>query len=190
MSAVEKQTEAEPQAVVEAPEESRVPVAQCEIDEIIRKRVYGAVALGMAPLPMVDLLGLYALQVELVSALAKKHNVPFKPDMVKALLGSLVGSVLPVSLAPAFFSLFKLIPVIGWTAGASTMCIIGGASTYAVGRVFDKHFASGGTLLNVETDKLRTAFKEKYEEGKEYVGKLRKKSTAAKEEAPEPQAAG
>jgi uncharacterized protein (DUF697 family) len=180
-------TEKEPQAALEAPvaEEPKAPIPQHEIDEIIRKRVYGAVALGMAPVPLLDLVGLYAIQVELVRALAEKHGVPFRADLTKTLLGSLVGTVLPVGLAPAFFSLFKLIPVIGWTASASTLCIVGGASTYAVGRVFEKHFASGGTLLNVETDKIGAAFKEKYEEGKSFVGKLRKKPAPAEQaEAP------
>lgn len=187
MSAADTKTESgkPTEAEIPAAEEPKAPIPQHEIDDLIRKRVYAAVALGMAPVPLLDLVGLYAIQVELVRALAEKHGVPFRADLTKTLLGSLVGSVLPVGLAPVFFSLFKMVPLIGWTASASTMCIVGGASTYAVGRVFEKHFATGGTLLQVEADKLGTAFKEKYEEGKAYVGKLRKKNAP---EAPQAEA--
>lgn len=159
MSATEKKAVEEQQdsvtTAVSEPLEEQPAVTQCEIDSLIRKRVYAAIALGLAPLPLVDLVGLYGIQVELVSALARKYGVPFKQDMVKALVGSLVGSVLPVAAAPTFFSLFKLIPVIGWSTSATTMSIIGGAATYAVGRIFDRHFASGGNLLQADTEKLR-----------------------------------
>lgn len=185
MSATEKQAADQQESVVAVASEAteaKAAVSQCEIDALIRKRVYAAIALGLAPLPLVDLVGLYGIQVELVSALAHKYEVPFKKDMAKTLIGSLVGSVLPVAAAPAFFSLFKLIPIIGWSASATTMSIIGGASTYAVGRVFDKHFASGGTLLQADTGALREAFKEKYEEGKSFVSKMgNKKAPAAQD---------
>jgi uncharacterized protein (DUF697 family) len=190
MSAAEKKSDAEKQSPASMdntpePAEPQAPVAQSEVDSIIRKRVYAAVALGLAPLPLVDLIGLYAIQVELVRALAKKYGVPFKSDKVKTLLFPLIGSVMPVSAVPVLRSMFRMIPVIGWTASATATCIAGGASTYAVGWVFDRHFASGGTLLQADTEKLRTAFKEKYEEGKKFVGKIGKKGEGAAPEAAE-----
>lgn len=160
-------------------------VCQDEIDAIIRKRVYGAMALGLAPVPMLDLVGLFAIEVELVNALAKKYDVPFSKDRAKNIIGSLLGSALPVALGPAAFSVLKAIPLIGMTAGAATMTIMGGASTYAVGRVFNKHFASGGTLLNMEGAKLKESFRNYYNEGKQYVKGLRKKSDAAEPAAEE-----
>lgn len=150
-----------------------------EVDAIIRKRVYGALGLGLIPIPLVDLAGLYALQVELVYALAKKYDVPFKPDRVKTLVVSLVGSVLPVSLAPAVASLCKLIPIVGWTTGAISLSAVGGACTYAVGRVFAQHFALGGSLLNLDKEKLQKPFARAFEEGKAFVGNLGKKDEAA-----------
>lgn len=195
MSAVENQTDNEQQNPAETaalvPKEARPAIPQWEIDDIIRKRVYGSAALGMAPIPLLDLVGLYAIQLDLVRALAKKYGVPFSADRVKTLISALVGSVLPVSLVPIVASLAKLIPVIGWTTSASSMSLVGGASTYALGRVFARHFATGGSLLHVDTEKMKDSFKETYEDGKKFVKKLGKKSApeAAAPDTVEPQTA-
>ena len=56
----ETATEAPPVAALKA------RVSRAEIDDIIRKHVYGAMALGLAPLPLIDVLGLVAIQMNLV----------------------------------------------------------------------------------------------------------------------------
>ena len=113
MNAIEKAPETTQNIPPEAPEQDALPVSQDEIDALIRKRVYGAMALGLAPVAVLDLVGLFAIQVELVSALAKKYDVPFSKERAKNLIGSLLGSALPVALGPAAFSLLKAIPLIG-----------------------------------------------------------------------------
>jgi uncharacterized protein (DUF697 family) len=143
-------------------------------------------ALGLAPVAVLDLVGLFAIQTELVNTLAKQYGVPFSKDRAKNLVGTLLGSAFPVALGPAAFSLLKAIPLVGMTAGAATMCIMGGASTYAVGRIFNRHFASGGTLLDMDAGKLKDSFRSYYDEGKQYVKNLRKQSP--KEEAAPEQA--
>ena len=167
-----------------APEQEAPIVAQSEVDAIIRKRVYGAMALGLAPVAVLDLVGLFAIQVELVNALAKQYDVPFSKDKTRNILGTLLGSALPVALGPAAFSLLKAIPLIGMTAGAATMTIMGGSATYAVGRVFNRHFASGGTLLDMDAAKLKESFRTHYNDGKQYVKNLRKKAAGTEDAAP------
>lgn len=163
-------------------------VSPCEVDAIIRKRVYCAIGLGLAPLPLVDLAGLLTIQMELVHALAAKYGVPYRADLTKTVLGSVLGSLLPVAAAPAFASLAKFIPFIGMTTSAVTMSVTGGAATYAIGRIFARHFASGGSLLDVDTAKMRESFKTNYQKGKDYVAKLRKKDGAEAEPAEADQA--
>ena len=116
-----------------AADEGPVLVPEELIEQIIRKRVYAALALGLAPVPLLDLAGLFAIQVELVRRLAKEHQVPFKANLAKSLIASLVGGALPVAAAPLFASLIKFVPVIGTTTGAVSMSIMGGAATYGVG---------------------------------------------------------
>ena len=76
---------------------------------------------------------------------------------------------------PLAASLLKSIPVIGFTAGAATISIMGGASTYALGWVFDRHFRKGGNLIDFNAEEAKTYFKEKVEEGKTLVGKIKNK---------------
>ena len=55
------------------------------------------------------------------------------------------------------------------------MAIISGASTYALARVFINHFESGGTLDNLDKEKIREFYKEKVKEGKKVAKKLKEK---------------
>lgn len=183
----QQETEIQDQEITpsESTENEQVIVPQTEVDAIVRKRIYASMALGLAPIPVLDLVGLMGVQIELVHALAKKYDIPFKKNLAKTLIGSLVGGVLPVGVAPLFASLIKVVPVIGLTTGAASMCILGGASTYAVGRIFAKHFASGGTLLDLKTEKVKDSFKEHFEKGKNLVASMKKESTDGQEPAPE-----
>lgn len=161
-----------------------VVVPRAEVDAILRKRVYASMALGLAPVPILDLVGLTAVQIELVHALAKKYEVPFKKNVAKTLIGALVGGVLPVGVAPLFASLVKAVPVIGLTTGAASMCILGGASTYAVGKIFARHFAAGGTLLDLKAEQVKDSFKEQFEKGKKLVSSMKKNKEAFAEQEP------
>ena len=160
------------------------------VDAIIRKRVYGAVGIGFIPVPLVDFLGLTALQIELIHALAKAHGVEFKKERVKSIISSLCGGLLTTASVPLAASLLKSIPVIGITAGAATISIMGGSTTYALGWVFDRHFRKGGNLIDFNAEEAKTYFKEKVEEGKDLVGKRKKKikKEAAETPAEEPAA--
>ena len=154
------------------------------VDAIIRKRVYGAIGIGFVPVPLVDFLGLTALQIELIHALAKAHGVEFKKERVKSIISSLCGGLLTTASVPLAPSLLKSIPVIGITAGAATISIMGGSTTYALGWVFDRHFRKGGCLIDFDAEEAKTYFKEKVEEGKNFVGKLKKKVKKEAAEAP------
>lgn len=158
---------------------------EAAVDAIIRKRVYAAIGIGFVPIPLVDFLGLSALQLELIHALAKAHGVEFKKERVKSIISSLCGGALTTVSIPFAASLFKSIPIIGTTAGAATICIMGGATTYALGWVFDRHFRNGGTLADFDAKEAKAYFKTKLEEGKALVGKMKqavKKDAAAAEE--------
>ena len=48
----------------------------------------------------------------------------------------------------------------------AAMPAVNGAFSYAVGRVFIRHFESGGTFLDFDADKVRGYFNEQFREGK------------------------
>ena len=103
------------------------------VDAIIRKRVYGAIGIGFVPVPLVDFLGLSALQLELIHALAKAHGVEFKKERVKSIISSLCGGILTTASVPLAASLLKSLPVIGITAGAATISLMNSAVRQTIG---------------------------------------------------------
>ena len=141
-------------------------VSKAEIDEVIRKHVYGAMALGLAPVPLIDVIGLIAIQMNLVRSLAEKHGVSFQSHLAKPVIVSLIGSVVPVAITPMIASFVKIIPVIGYTTGAASLSLLGAGATYAVGRVFADHFAAGGNMNDFDANSSQAAFKSEFEKGK------------------------
>ncbi|MBF0100086.1 MAG: DUF697 domain-containing protein [Desulfobacterales bacterium] len=147
--------------------------AEDEAEQIIKNHVYTAMGVGLVPVPIVDWVAMIGVQLNMLRKLAKAYNVPFLQDKVKNLVTSLVGGTFPVSIAAPFASLLKFIPVIGTTTGALSMSIIGGATTYAVGKVFNQHFASGGTFLTFDPKAVKEYYNKMFQEGKEIVTKLK-----------------
>lgn len=150
-----------------------------DTDRIIRHHMYGAAGVGLIPIPLVDLAGLTGVQINMLRKLAKAHNVPFSKDKAKHFIGTLVGSATPVAVGGTVASLIKAIPIIGQTTGALTMPALGGAATYALGKVFDKHFSSGGTFLDFDTTVFKDYYAKMMKEGEKLVSKVwkRKKGT-------------
>ena len=71
--------------------------------------------------------------------------------------------------------LVKMIPFVGMVAVPA----FAGASTYALGKVFEQHFASGGTFLNFDAVAVRQHFLELYEKGKTTVSGIASEAITA-----------
>ena len=56
------------------------------------------------------------------------------------------------------------------------MSVLSGASTFALGEVFKKHFETGGTFLDFDPGRLKNYYNEKFEKGKEMAADLQKKN--------------
>jgi len=140
-----------------------------QISKLIRHHVYGSMAIGLVPLPMVDFLGITGVQLNMIRKMAKYYDIPFSKDVTKNLILSLIGGALPVSASYPFASSVKLIPIVGQSVGAVSMPIIAGASTFAVGKVFYRHFGSGGTFLTFDPEKARAYYEEMFQKGKNIV---------------------
>ncbi len=149
-------------------EEISGEVTKPELDRLIRHHVWASIGVGLVPIPLADMVALTAIQINLVRKIAKAYEIPFLRDKVTNILGALVGSIIPSHAGvPLAASIAKTVPVIGSTAGAVTMPVIAGAATYAVGKVFVQHFASGGTFLTFSPDKVKDYYAEMLKEGQE-----------------------
>jgi uncharacterized protein (DUF697 family) len=149
------------------------PVTQKDIDKVVRNHTLGSMGVGLIPMPMVDIVALTGVQLNMLRKLAKLYNIPFSKDKVKHLVASLIGSGLSVSMSGALASMLKAIPVVGQTSGALAMPALSGAITYAVGKVFIQHFASGGTFLDFDPETVRAYYAEMLKEGEKAVGDMK-----------------
>jgi uncharacterized protein (DUF697 family) len=139
---------------------------EAEANIVVRNHMLGAMAVGLIPVPAVDLVGIAAVNLKMLHGLSKTYELPFTNDLGKSVLASLssaVGAELASRLLTA--GVTKLFPGIGSLIGAVAMPISAGATTYAVGKIFIQHFESGGTLLTFDAAKIREFFKAKYKEG-------------------------
>ncbi|MCI5124125.1 MAG: DUF697 domain-containing protein, partial [Candidatus Electrothrix sp. AR5] len=143
---------------------------------------YAGMAMGFVPFPLLDLAALATLQLRMLHRLSQIYGVEFKASLGRSASSSLVGGVASVaSAAPVAASLTKFIPGVGHLLSYGTLLILNGASTYAVGKVFARHFSSGGTFLTFDPETARDYFAEQYEKGKEVVTSLKKKKGDAAE---------
>lgn len=133
-----------------------------EANEIVNKYMLPSLAVGIIPIPLVDLAALMAIQVKLVHSLANHYQVEFSGELEKSMIAGLLGGSFTVETTA---SLMKIIPVYGQISGMISTAIVGGATTYAVGKVFIQHFEAGGTFLNFNPEEVREYFAEQLKEG-------------------------
>jgi len=142
-------------------------------DKLIRGHVYASMGMGLIPIPFADFAGVSVIQLNLLKKLAEAYNVPFSKDMVKNLIAALIGGAAPASFGRYLFSMMKTLPLLGTAVGIAGASIVGGASTYAVGKVFNRHFAEGGTFLTFDTEKAKAFYTEMFEEGRRVAADMK-----------------
>lgn len=144
------------------------------VDNIVKYHVWGAMGIGMIPLPLVDFVALTGVQLNMLRKLAKAYDIRFSKDKGKTIIATLIGGGIPTTVSMPVSSLLKTIPLIGQTAGAITMSALAGATTYALGKVFIQHFESGGTFLNFDPDAVRDYYNEMFKEGQKVASQTKK----------------
>lgn len=140
-------------------------------DSIIKNHMIWSMGAGFIPVPIADLFAVSAIQLDMIRQMCKLYDVDFKQTEGKALITALTGS----GLARLGARAVKFIPGVGSILGGVTMAALSGASTYALGEVFKKHFETGGTFLDFDPQRLKNYYNEKFEKGKEVAEEMRKK---------------
>jgi uncharacterized protein (DUF697 family) len=146
-----------------------------QADRLIVKYGYSSSLTGFIPVPMLDIVGLMSVQRIMLYRMSVLYSVPFKKNLAKALLTTLTGSLASGAAAPIAGSALKVIPGVGTLVGGAGMATLGGASTYAIGRVFKQHFEKGGTLEDFDPEKVEDELEAELKKGKE--SSARKKSS-------------
>ena len=135
-------------------------------EQVIRKYAYGSLAVALIPLPLADLAALTGVQMKLIDRLATFYGVPFSEERTKNIIASLVGASVPLGLTRAVCSILKFVPFVGFSVALVSQSVLSGASTYALGKIFVRHFESGGTFLNFDSQKAKSYYDEQVKKGK------------------------
>jgi uncharacterized protein (DUF697 family) len=142
------------------PESEWTPERRAEMAEqlVDRFALWSGVA-GLIPLAGVDILTVGGIQVQMLRRLSQIYGVPFSENRGKAFIASLAGSMIPASSALGAASALKIVPIFGTLISAFVMPTLSAGATYAIGKVFIQHFATGGTFLDFHAPNYREFFK-------------------------------
>jgi len=145
-------------------EQSPKASKRADADKIVRRYMIWSAGTALIPLPLVDMIAVTAIELALLKKLSDHYEIRFSTQRGKALIASLIGG-----LHAGLFtgSLLKMVPVIGVGGAAIPIAALAGALTYAVGKVFIRHFEAGGTLLDFDPSKLEKYFEQKFKEGRQ-----------------------
>jgi uncharacterized protein (DUF697 family) len=124
--------------------ENRYEVASKLVD---RFALWSGVA-GLIPVPIVDAVAVGGLQIQMLRRISQIYDVAFSDNRGKAVIASLAGSMIPTTSGIGAASLLKAVPVLGTIASGFVMPVLSAGATYAIGKAFIQHFASGGTWLD------------------------------------------
>ncbi len=160
-------------------EQLQTVVLSNKANSIVKRYMYISMATGWIPVPLADFGALVASQVKMVHSLCLHYKIPFEKEKGQSLIISMVsGGIHGAAALLGLSSFAKLIPGLGSFAGGGGSSILSGALTYAVGRMFVRHFESGGTLNDLNVDNINKDFKKEFKEGRRIVNSLKSQTKA------------
>jgi uncharacterized protein (DUF697 family) len=146
-------------------------------DTIIRNHMMWSMGAGLIPVPIADFFAVSAIQLDLVRQLCKLYEIDFKENEMKAVITALTGSGLAKAGARAAL---KFVPGIGSVIGGIAMSVLSGASSFAIGEAFKRHFETGGTVLDIDLERLKKVYNEKFEKGKKVAQEMKEEEDKKK----------
>ncbi len=141
-----------------------------EANSVIRNHLVWAMGAGFIPVPVADFFAVGAIQLDMVRQLCRVYELEFKESEGKAIITSLTSAGLARFAAR---TVVKFIPGAGSFIGGMAVSVLSGASTYALGQAFKKHFETGGTFLDFDLSRLKKVYDEMFEKGKEVAETIR-----------------
>jgi uncharacterized protein (DUF697 family) len=138
--------------------------------KIISSAMAWSAAASFIPLPYVDLVALGAVQAKMVSELARIYKEDPSSEVSRGLVSVLLGTLLPAGATSGVMAIVssssKVVPGVGTAIGVASMAGFGAAATYAIGKVFVRHFESGGTLSNFSAESIKEDLKAEFSRAK------------------------
>ena len=127
--------------------------------EIVKRYSLYAGGAGLIPVPLVDFAAVTGVELKMLAEIAKVYGIPFEQDRVRSIVTAIIGGYATTKIGyGAGKSLLKGIPVVGTLLGMVAVPGIAAGLTWAIGKVFIQHFASGGTFLDFDPESVRAYY--------------------------------
>lgn len=111
-----------------------------------RYKLYAALG-GLSPLPIVNVAGVTAVNMQMVKTLSNLYEVPFERDLTRSIIAGLMGGVVPTGLGAVTASTLALaVPGVGFV-GVAVSSLTAAALTGRIGSVFVERFESAAMPL-------------------------------------------
>jgi len=126
---------------------------QESINKLIATDVAKVTALSAIPIPFIDTLGVFFIQMRLVEKIAEKYSVSIDNKKI-TVVSSIISSVVTKLATEALSNLSRrtnIDSIIGETMIKATVVSV---STTAMGEMYNTHFRNGGTLENLGIDAI------------------------------------
>lgn len=135
---------------------SRIPTSSHERHDaalhIVRRYVIASAAVGIIPVPGLDVAVLAGLHIKLIQALTEHYGLTFSGQAARVILLAIGAGLLPASIASA--ATRRVVKFLPPGFGALTGLATSGLASYTLGRVMMAHFESGGTLDTFDVKNL------------------------------------
>lgn len=138
------------------------------VESIIKNHVIYSMTAAMIPVPLLDITAVTMIQLDMIKQLAHIYGAQYDRDAGKAIISSLTGA----TLARLGASAIKAIPGVGTITGISAQVALSGASTYALGIIFEAHFSKKGSIFDLNVDHIKSKYDALVKKGKDVVKKL------------------
>lgn len=145
-------------------------INRLKADVIITRHVAVAAGAGLLPFPVIDFAAVSGVQLSMLAQICSIYGQPFSKEAARTIIISLAGGALGAEAsALTLGSRLKFIPVIGTFASWVVSPVASAVVTYAIGKVFVHHLASGGNLLSFEAKKMKDYMEKAMAQGKKLV---------------------
>lgn len=111
-------------------------------ERIVARYSQLSAAAGFIPVPGLNLVACGGLQLKMIAELCAHYAVPFSSQLGKSLIAALAGTIGPARIG------MSVVPILGIATGPA----LGYTATWTIGRIFQRHFAAGGTLANFDAE--------------------------------------
>ena len=123
--------------------------------KIVHKYMAISAGVSFIPVPVLDVTALATIHMALIKELSDHYDVEFSQHTARNIVIAIGASLVPGSVFSIVTSkAMKFVAFATKVISAFGLSALSVAVTYAIGRMFVRHFEQGGTLLDFDLEKL------------------------------------